>query len=102
MDQRLKILLSRTWMRQLAFTLFLAALLFVPAGTLAYWQAWAFLCVFIGSSVALGFYFAKHDPALLERRMNAGPSAEKEPVQKIIVGLLLSALVAMLFVAAFD
>jgi protein-S-isoprenylcysteine O-methyltransferase Ste14 len=102
LDDRLKTLIRRTWPRQLAFTLVLAALLFVPAGTLRYWHAWIVLCIFVGSSFALGLYFAKHDPAQLERRMNAGPSAEQEPAQKIIIGLLLAALMLVLVVAGLD
>jgi hypothetical protein len=30
--------------------LLMAALLFLPAGTLNYWQAWVFLSVFMGAS----------------------------------------------------
>jgi len=32
----------------------MAALLFVPAGTLGYWQAWVFVAVFTGASSAIG------------------------------------------------
>jgi hypothetical protein len=54
------------------FLLFLvmAALLFVPAGTLDYWQAWAFLAVYFASSLAVTLYLMKKDPKLLERRMS--------------------------------
>jgi hypothetical protein len=49
--------------------LILAALLFGSAGSVRFWQGWAFLGV---SAVATTFgciYFYKHDPQLLERRM---------------------------------
>jgi protein-S-isoprenylcysteine O-methyltransferase Ste14 len=49
--------------------LILAALLFGSAGSVRFWQGWAFLGV---SAVAITFgciYFYKHDPQLLERRM---------------------------------
>jgi len=62
----------------------MAALLFIPVGTFNYWQAWLFMAVFVGSSTATTVYLAINDPKLLERRMNAGPTAEKEPTQKII------------------
>src|SRR5215475_12373953 len=55
----------------------LAALLFIPAWTLAYWQAWLFIAVFVCASGALTVYLAIHDPKLLERRMNVGPRAER-------------------------
>src|SRR6266446_6748043 len=65
----------------------LAALLFIPAWTLAYWQAWLFMAVFVCTSGAITVYLAIQDPKLLERRMNVGPRAEKEPAQKIIMVL---------------
>ncbi len=60
MDERTAALFRRTWPRQLAFVVFLAALICGAAGTLAYWQGWLFLAVFIGSSIAIGLYFARH------------------------------------------
>jgi protein-S-isoprenylcysteine O-methyltransferase Ste14 len=102
MDEQLKAQIKRTWPRQIVFTLLLAALLFVPAGTLAYWQAWIFLATFFSSSVALGVYFAKHDPALLERRIKAGPAAEQEPAQKMIIALLMAGFMLVLVVAGLD
>ena len=95
-------LVRRAWPRQIAFLIFLLAVLFGAAGTLDYWQAWLFLAVFIACSAGLGLYFVRHDPALVERRMRAGPAAEQEPAQRIIIALLLAGLLAMLVLAAFD
>jgi protein-S-isoprenylcysteine O-methyltransferase Ste14 len=102
MDDRTRALIRRAWPRQALFTLAVVALLFAAAGSLRYWQGWLFLATFIGSSVALGAYFVKHDPALIERRMSGGPTAEQEPAQKIIVGLLMLGLFLMIFVPALD
>jgi protein-S-isoprenylcysteine O-methyltransferase Ste14 len=66
------------------FLLTLAALLFGSAWSLRYWQAWAFLAVFGASVTAITLYLLQKDPALLERRMRAGPGAEKEKSQKVI------------------
>jgi hypothetical protein len=52
--------------------LVMAAILFVFAGTLDYWQAWTFLAAYFAASVAITLYLIKHDPALLERRMSGG------------------------------
>jgi protein-S-isoprenylcysteine O-methyltransferase Ste14 len=76
----------------------LAALLFLPAWTLHYWQAWIFLSVFFVSALAITLYLVKNDPKLLERRLNAGPRAEKEPTQRIIQ---LVATVAFITVVVF-
>jgi protein-S-isoprenylcysteine O-methyltransferase Ste14 len=65
--------------------LVMAALLFIPAWTLDYWQAWAFLTVYFASCLAVSLYLMKNDPQLLERRMSGGPTAEKEATQKIIM-----------------
>jgi protein-S-isoprenylcysteine O-methyltransferase Ste14 len=80
----------------------LAALLFIPAGTLYYWQAWLFMAVFVCTSGAITVYLAICDPKLLERRMNVGPRAEKEPAQKIIMLFAVLGFVAMLTFPVLD
>ena len=80
----------------------MAALLLVPAWTLDYWQAWAFMAVFEGSSIAIGIYLAIHDPDLLARRMKVGPTAETEKAQKIIMSLAMIGYIALLLVPALD
>jgi protein-S-isoprenylcysteine O-methyltransferase Ste14 len=80
----------------------LAALLFIPAGTFDYWQAWLFMAVFVTTSGAITVDLAIRDPKLLERRMHVGPRVEKEPAQKIIVLLAMLGFIAMLVVSALD
>lgn len=58
--------------------------LFLPAGTLRYWQGWACLAAFFVPACAITVWVARNDPALLERRIKAGPAAEKERGQKIV------------------
>lgn len=60
----------------------LGSMLFVPAGTLDFWQAWVYLAILFVPSGSLIAYLLKHDPELLERRMRM---REKEPPQKIFV-----------------
>jgi protein-S-isoprenylcysteine O-methyltransferase Ste14 len=86
----------------LLLALAMAALLFIPAGTLDYWQAWTFLVVYFASSLALTLYLMQRDPGLLERRMRGGPTAEKEPAQKIIMTFASAGFVALLVVPALD
>jgi len=80
----------------------MAALLFLPAWTLDYWQGWAFLAVFFWSALAITVYLMKKDPKLLERRVYAGPTAEKETSQKIIQTITSIGFIAMLVVPALD
>jgi protein-S-isoprenylcysteine O-methyltransferase Ste14 len=82
--------------------LVMAALLFLPAWTLNYWQAWAFLAVFGASALAITLDLMKHDPKLLERRVYAGPTAERESSQKIIQSITALGFIAMLVVPALD
>ena len=82
--------------------LVMAALLFIPAGTLAYWQAWVFLAVYFAASLAITLYLIKKDPALLERRMSGGPAAEKEPIQKIIMSFVSLGFIGLFVLAGLD
>jgi protein-S-isoprenylcysteine O-methyltransferase Ste14 len=80
----------------------LAAALFGPAGSLDYWQAWVFLAVFATASALVTVDLARRDPALLARRVHAGPGAEPTPRQKWIQGLASLAYLAVFVVAGFD
>ena len=80
----------------------LGLLLFVPAGTFNYWQAWTFLTVFALSTWIPTLYLLRTNPVALERRMSGGPAAEGRRAQKAVMAGLYSALVAMLVVSALD
>jgi protein-S-isoprenylcysteine O-methyltransferase Ste14 len=92
----------RAWLGLVVVGAVMALLLFLPAGTARYWQAWAFLVVFIGASTAITLYLAKSDPALLRRRVTGGPPAEKQTSQKIIMSFTSIGFVALLVVPALD
>ena len=83
-------------------TLVFIALIFIPAGTLYYWQGWAYLATFIICSAMYTVYLAKHDPELLKRRTEAGISREKERTQKIVISLLYVACIALVVLSALD
>ncbi len=80
----------------------LGALLFWPAGTFNYWQAWVFIAVFTLATVLPTIYLARTDPAALRRRAHGGPWAETRTVQKFLVIGAFSALFAMMAFSAFD
>lgn len=73
--------------------LLVAALLFLPAGTLAYPGGWRFIGLQFVPMLILGAVLFARSPALLEKRLNA---KEKEGAQKGVVGLS-----ALLFAAGF-
>jgi protein-S-isoprenylcysteine O-methyltransferase Ste14 len=95
-------LYSRTIRASVLGVIAMAALLFIPAGTFNYWQAWAFMAVFGGSSSVVTVYLARHDPQLLERRLSAGPTAEKETTQKIIMSFAMLGFIALLVFPSLD
>lgn len=84
------------------FQVILGLLLFVPAWSLTYWEGWVYLLLFSGPGLWTTFYFLKHDPALIERRLAVGPKAEKEPSQKIIQALAMILVLSLYAVASFD
>jgi len=67
--------------------LYLAALavvglvLFLPAGTLDYWQAWAYMIVMFVPALFVIIYFLIKDTEFMERRLR---TKEKEPAQKLV------------------
>src|SRR5262249_39922446 len=77
-------------------------LLFVPAGTVRYWQGWVYLTVFVGASALTTVYLLKRDRALLERRMRRGPTAEKRPLQRAIMTGTSIGFIALLVVPGLD
>ncbi|WP_237572224.1 methyltransferase family protein [Mycolicibacterium lacusdiani] len=81
---------------------FFGAALFVPAGTVDYWQAWVFIAVFLTATMVPSAYLAVRDPAALARRMKAGPTAETRPAQRIVMSATVLLVVATLVVSALD
>jgi protein-S-isoprenylcysteine O-methyltransferase Ste14 len=80
----------------------LVLFLFAPAWTFDLWQAWIYLLVFVTSSALITIYLWKKDPKLPERRVNAGPSAEKETKQKRIQVFASLAFIALMIVPSLD
>ncbi len=77
-------------------------LLFLPAGTLNYSQAWVFLIVFAISTWIPALYLLRKNPAALERRMRAGPGAETRTVQKIVIAVAFASAAAMIVLSVLD
>ncbi|MBS9535167.1 isoprenylcysteine carboxylmethyltransferase family protein [Mycobacterium sp. M1] len=81
---------------------FFAVLIFPPAGTFDYWQAWVFLAVFAISTWIPSVYLMRHNPAALERRMRVGPQAETRTVQRVVIAVIFVCFPAMFVVSALD
>jgi len=93
---------SQAWRHTLRSVLVLGGVLFVSAWTLHYWQAWLYLGIY---AVALCFntaYFLRHDRALLQRRLHAGPGAEQAPRQRTIQAITALCLLVTFVLAGMD
>jgi protein-S-isoprenylcysteine O-methyltransferase Ste14 len=95
-------LIRRTIVGFLELALAMGVALFVPAGTLAYWQGWVLLLVFLGSAAAITAYLAQNDVPLLERRLQAGPTAETRRGQQVVQALASVAFVGVLVLSSLD
>ena len=98
----MKNLLLKSAFKFLQLPIMLALFVFLPAGTFDYWQGWVFSGVFTLCSLIVTAYLAITDPKLLERRLDAGPRAEKEPTQKVIMAFAMICFAALVIVSALD
>ncbi len=93
---------ARAWLSLAVLAIVMGLLLFVPAWTVQYWQAWVYLSSFTGTSILTTLYLMRHDPAPLERRMRGGPTAERRPAQRLIMLCTSIGFIALLVVPALD
>jgi protein-S-isoprenylcysteine O-methyltransferase Ste14 len=93
---------AKAWLGLFFLAAVMGLLLFSIAGTVYYWQAWVYLGIFFGPALLITAYLMKKDPALLKRRLSAGPTAEKEKTQKIAMLLASAGFTASLVVPALD
>ena len=68
-------------------------LLFIPARTFAYWNAWLFIGLLFIPMLIFGIILLKKDKELLQKRLN---SKEKENTQKLVILFSL-----IIFISAF-
>jgi len=74
-------------------------MLFLSAGTIAYWEAWTYLALLSGLIAWVVSRLLKYDPALLERRLR---TKEKVPAQRRIIRLSLVVFLATIVVPGLD
>ncbi len=98
----MKNLASKTILGFAQLIIALGLFLFAPAWTFDFWQAWLYLFVFAMSSAFITLYLWKKDPKLLERRVKAGPRAEKEKKQKLIQVFASLTFIGLMIVPSLD
>jgi protein-S-isoprenylcysteine O-methyltransferase Ste14 len=86
---------KRALLRTLVLVPLIAALLFLPAGSLRFWQGWVFLAIASSSALTIVFYLLLRDPRLLERRMQAKEQTSEQRLFRIFwIPLWIGALVS--------
>lgn len=86
--------------RRLGLTLaFLMAILFLPAGSFRFWEAWLFWGLMAASWTYFFIVLLINDPALLERRLQ---SKESEPQQKLLLRVFSTLLYLGFILAGLD
>lgn len=86
-------LMMQALVKYLAGLAMIGLLLFLPAGTWAWWNAWVFIAILFGPMLVLGAVLLWKSPELLEKRLNA---REREQAQRRVV-----AFSALMFVGGF-
>jgi protein-S-isoprenylcysteine O-methyltransferase Ste14 len=81
---------------------FTAAILFVPAGTLAWPGAWIFLAELGGLGTVIALWLARHDPELLRQRMGSFVQREQKSWDQAFAVTFLALWHVWLVVMALD
>ncbi len=92
-------LLSMTLARFLAIFILIGCMLFLPAGTLRFWEAWLYIGLLFVPVAIVGVVLFIKDPDLLERRMR---TREREAPQKIIIAVSSLVLLTVYLIPGFD
>jgi protein-S-isoprenylcysteine O-methyltransferase Ste14 len=93
---------SRLALRAVFGIVVVGALLFIPAGSLRFWQGWVYLMIRVTPGLFASIYFYKRDPQLIERRAQQGWSQETVREQKLIVKFISGASVIALLLSGLD
>ena len=88
-----KELVGKAMLKFFAGLLLVGALIFLPAGSFAYWQGWLLIGILFVPMFAAGLVMMAKNPELLRKRLNA---KEEETEQKQVI-----AFSGLMFLAAF-
>jgi protein-S-isoprenylcysteine O-methyltransferase Ste14 len=95
-------LARKAWTSAGFLILIMWLMLFLPAWSPGFWQAWCYWAVFSASVILITRYFLKANPELIKSRLPAGPGAERERRQKIIQLFMTLAFILLLILPGLD
>ena len=99
MNEQRKLILQGL-LRILFLPLVVWLILLLPAGTVDFWQVYAYFGSLLGLMALVFPYFLKHHPEALRQRME--PIKEPEKAQQIIMALMGLSVLALYLTAGFD
>ena len=92
-------LLIKVLIRLVLAIIILGLVFFLPAGSIKFWEAWAYMGVLFIPMIFVLIYLLKKDPELLERRMKM---KEKEEPQKACIKLSFLVFFIAFIIPGFD
>jgi protein-S-isoprenylcysteine O-methyltransferase Ste14 len=95
-------LIVKTFLGFAFLMLVLALALFIPAGSLSFWQGWVYLADFALCTTLITAYLINNDRELLAGRVQAGPVAETQKSQQVIQSLASLFFIALFIVPGLD
>ena len=85
-----------------ALAILLWVVLFAPAWTLNYWQAWIFWLVFVSCILCISAYFIKKDLKLIAGRLKIGAAAEQDRIQQLTQVIISVFFILLLLIPSLD
>jgi hypothetical protein len=95
-------MIARMVLQALFGAVFLALVLFLPAGTANWPEGWIYLALFSLCTLATSFWLLKNDPALLAARMRSPLAADQAPRDRAIAALIFIVAIAWYVFMALD
>lgn len=75
---------SKAYLVPLIIMIVMGLVLFLPAGSLKFWQAWIWWSIISALTLFITAYFLKKAPGLLSRRMKAGEKEQQPGIIRIL------------------
>jgi protein-S-isoprenylcysteine O-methyltransferase Ste14 len=95
-------MLSNVVVKTLIWLAIMAALMFVPAGTIRWPQAWAYLAELSVTGVLITTWLYVHDPALLAQRIASPVQREQAAWDRIFMICMIAFFVAWMVIMGLD
>jgi protein-S-isoprenylcysteine O-methyltransferase Ste14 len=93
---------ARLWLRVLVFWLIFVVMLFLPAGSFNWTEAWIFLALYFGWAIPMVRWLQRNNPELLRERMKGPIQKDQKGWDKLLVVAIMPVSIAFFVVLGFD